>query len=487
MPSGLSRPAVMRIPERAACVTRRDDREHPNYSRRAQRRDTGCPADDTRYGWLGRATTWSEFLGWVAAALLSLALPATTAAQGPTPPPVAPVTHVSMDEAVRLALEHNHQLRAQRLEIDISKADEITAALKLNPVFTSTNENFPLFAPAQLFSWNNFANNQNFVQSLSYTFERGGKRKNRLLVAQDATDVAAKTTTDAERQLRFQTEQAFVNVLLAKSTLDLARENLKNFSSVVDLNQARLKAGDLAEGDFFKIHLQQLQFEQDVSSSEVALIQAKAALRLNVGFEAIADSFDVDGELTYRKFPVTLEDLNREALATRPDLRAARSGVKLAQDTQALEYSNRARDLTAQVEYDRAGSLNAFGFGFSIELPFHDRNQGNIARAKIAIRQAAETEAQTRSAVLTDVAAAYAAFQASEKVLALFQSGYLDQARQSLEITTYVYQKGSGTLLDLLDAERTYRSTQLAYRQALAAYMTSVQQINFVVGRLVMQ
>ena len=49
-----------------------------------------------------------------------------------------------------------------------------------------------------------------------------------------------------------------------------------------------------------------------------------------------------------------------------------------------------------------------------------------------------------------------------------------------------MYQQGSGTLLDLLDAERTYRTTQLAYRQALAAYMTNVQQINFVVGKQVM-
>jgi cobalt-zinc-cadmium efflux system outer membrane protein len=49
-----------------------------------------------------------------------------------------------------------------------------------------------------------------------------------------------------------------------------------------------------------------------------------------------------------------------------------------------------------------------------------------------------------------------------------------------------VYQQGNGNLLDLLDAERTYRATQLAFRQALAAYMTSVEQLNFVVGKQVM-
>ena len=246
-------------------------------------------------------------------------------------------------------------------------------------------------------------------------------------------------------------------------------------------------AGDLAEADFYKISLQKLQFEQDVSSSEVALVQAKAALRLDVGFEAVAEDFDVDGDLAYAKYPIALDDLKRDALATRPDLLAAQQSLKLAQDTVALAFANRARDVTGEVEYDRAGDFNALGFGISIELPFHDRNQGNIAHSQIAVRQAVESEIQARTSVLTDVVTAYATFQTSEKVVALYQSGYLDQARQSLETTQYVYQRGSGSLLDLLDAERTYRATQLAYRQALAAYMTSAQQINFAVGKQVVQ
>ena len=422
-------------------------------------------------------------LVWLAAA--TAATSATVAsAQSPSPTPT-PSTRFSISDAVRLALEHNHPLRAQRLNVDVSRADEITAALKPNPVVTSTNASFPVFSPSQL-TLDSIANNQTFVESLSYLFERGGKRDKRTRVAEDTTSVAARTAGDAERQLIFQTRQAFINVLLAKSTLDLAQDDLKNFSTVVNVNRERLRAGDLAESDFLKISLQQLQFEQDVSAADIALVQAKAALRQNVGFEGIAEEFEVDGDLAYTKYTVTLDDLKRDALALRPDLLAAQGSVKLADDTQALAYSNRARDLTGEVEYDRTGPLNGLGFGLSIELPFHDRNQGNIAHAKVGLLQATEAEAGIRTGVLTDVTNAYAAFRTNEKVLGLFESGYLDQAKQSLDITTYVYQQGNGTLLDLLDAERTYRTTQLAYRQTLAAYMTSVQQINFAVGRQVM-
>ncbi len=161
--------------------------------------------------------------------------------------------------------------------------------------------------------------------------------------------------------------------------------------------------------------------------------------------------------------------------------------MTLAQHTEELALATKARDITGGLEYDRAGPLNALGFSISVDLPFNDRNQGNIAHSKVAVQQAVQQQEFAKSSVLTDVVTAWATFQTSEKVISLYNSGYLDQAKQSLDITTYVYQHGNGTLLDLLDAERTYRSTELAYRQALAAYMTSVQQINLAVGKQVMQ
>jgi cobalt-zinc-cadmium efflux system outer membrane protein len=431
---------------------------------------------------------WPFLRRCAGAGLIAIAAPAVAAGQAvpPAEPAATVSSRIAMADAVRLALVRNHQLRAQRLNVDLSKADEITAALKPNPNLLSTNELFPVFTPSQL-TWDNFLHNQNFVQSVTYLFERGGKREKRTDVARDTTSVAASTAVDAERQLAFQTQQAFINVLLANSTLDLARENLANFSNVVEVNRERMRAGDLAESEFYKISLQKLQFEQDLSAAEIGVILARAALRQNVGYESLTDDFEVAGALAYQKFTVTLDDLKRDALLSRPDWRAAQGGVALAKHTQELALANRPRDITGGVEYDRAGSLNAIGFTVSVDLPFHDRNQGNIARAKVGIAQATELQEFARSTVVTDVVNAYSAFQASEKVLALYQSGYLDQAKQSLDITTYVYQQGSGTLLDLLDAERTYRSTQLAYRQALAAYMTSVQQINLAVGRQVLQ
>jgi len=413
---------------------------------------------------------------FVAAALL----PAAAVAQ--TGPPVA---RVSLDDAIRLALNRNQAMQAQRMAIDAAKADQITAGLKPNLGVSFGADGFTAFSPRTI-TWNFLKDATIYTTSASYLFERGGKRNNRIAVAQATTDVTSRNVADAERQLRFQTAQAFVDVLYAKSTLDLAQQNLKSFSEVVDVNRQRVTSGDLAEGEFYKISLQKLQFEQDVSAAELSLVQTRATLRQLLGFETVPEDFEAVGDLVYAPQRLDLEDLKRQALEGRPDLQAAHGGLILAQNSLALEQSNRARDIAGELDYTHTGPVNTLGVNASIDLPIHDRNQGNIAKTKVLVRQATESEMAARYLVITDVINAYAAWQTNQKIVSLYESGYLMQAQQSLDVSRYVYQRGAGSLIDLLDAERTYRDTQLGYRQALAAYMTSVQQLNFAVGRRVL-
>ncbi|HEY2435450.1 MAG TPA: TolC family protein [Vicinamibacterales bacterium] len=406
-------------------------------------------------------------------------LPCAAAAQvGP------PVPQLSMDDAVRIALARNRAMMAQRLSVDASRADEITAALKPNINFSFGVAGFTPFTPSTL-TFDFLHNGASYDVSAAYLFERGGKRDNRLAVAQATTEQTGQNMRDAERQLRFQTEQAFIGLLFAKSTLDLAQQNLKSFSDVVDVNRQRVTAGDLAEGEFYKISLQKLQFEQDESAAEVALEQARANLRQLVGFDTVSETVEPIGDLAYTSHAVDLEAIKQLAVIARTDLQAAQSGVDLARKSLTLEKSNKARDITGGLDYTHTGPQNVLGVSASLDLPIHDRNQGNIAKAEVQVLQATDTELATRYQVLTDVVNAYYGLRSSEKVVKLYESGYLDQAKQSLDISRYVFQRGAGNLLDLLDAERTYRDTQLGYRQALSNYMTSVAQINFAVGRQV--
>jgi len=390
---------------------------------------------------------------------------------------------ISKEDAVRIALAYNQSLRANRFNIDQSKANEVTASLKPNPSISVGADAFPIFAPQTI-----RFNTQIYSASLSYTVERGGKREKRVVVAKDNTQIAAQTVTDNERTLRFQVVQAFINVLLAKSVLVLAKDDLANFSQEVDLNHARLVAGDLAEGDYLKLSIQKLQFEQDVSAAALGLVQARATLRQLLGYQSVTDDFDVKGTLVHTKPSVTMEDLEKKALESRPDLRAAHTGVTLANDTVSLAFGNRARDWTWGGDYSfQSPTQSGAGVSFSIDLPIHDRNQGEIARSEAAAKQSIETEASTKVGVQTDVVNAYYGLKSNEEIVDLYESGYLKQASDSRDISTYAFQRGAASILDLLDAERSYRATQLAYRQALAAQMIAIEQLNQAAGAQVIQ
>ena len=431
-------------------------------------------------------------LAW---AIALLALPALIAAQGqkmpPLPPRSAPAAppapaqnapaRITIDEAIRLALQHNHALQAARTTILQNQAQETTANLRPNPTLSWDSQFFPLFSPSQ-FSADYLENQAQFDIGVGYLFERGKKRQHRLQAARDQTAVTRSQVDDNQRQLVFNTSQQFIAVLLAQSTLDLAQQDFDSFRQTVDISEARRKAGDMSESDLLKIKLQLLQFQSDLSAAKLAKIQALAGLRQFLGFESVPDDYDVEGDLDYQPVHAGLADLKILASQNRPDLRAAQQGVTAARSQEALMEANGKRDLGASFNYTHTAGINSGAFFFNIDLPIFDRNQGEIARTRYAISQAEEQATETAQQVSTDVTDAFAALHSNDEIIQLYRGGYVDQAKQSRDITEYAYQRGAASLLDFLDAERTYRSNQLAYRQALASYMTALEQVRQATG-----
>jgi cobalt-zinc-cadmium efflux system outer membrane protein len=264
--------------------------------------------------------------------------------------------------------------------------------------------------------------------------------------------------------------------------LQFALANLNSFLDTVTISEQRYKAGDISEGDFLKIKLQLLQFQTDVSSARVAKVQALGSLRQLVGYASLPHDFDVVGDLDYQPLTAALPDLQVKALATRPDLQAAQKGVKAANSQISLAKANGKVDLNASASYSHVSGASSTSLFFSVPLPIFDRNQGEIARTKFALTGAELTAKAAEDTVMTDVTNAYESASSNQDVVKLYVSGYLKQAQDSRDISQYAYKAGAATLLDFLDAERSYRSTQLAYRQALAAYMLSLEQLRQAIG-----
>jgi cobalt-zinc-cadmium efflux system outer membrane protein len=280
----------------------------------------------------------------------------------------------------------------------------------------------------------------------------------------------------------FGTASLFIGVQLAESTLDLAQQDLKSFQQTVDLSERRYKSGAISEDDHLKIELQMLQFQSDVAQAGLARVQALAGLRQTLGYESVPSDFDVSGDFEYQPVKINLEDLQLKALQNRPDYRAAQQGVTAANSQYELQRAIGKPDVTVQGNYSHVNGINAVTFYSSIPLPIFNRNQGETARARFAITQAQELQKAANDQVMTDIADAFEGLHVNDQIVTLYRSGYLDVSQKDRDIAEYAYKRGAASLFDFLDAERSYRATQLAYRQSLASYLSAVEQLREAVG-----
>lgn len=408
--------------------------------------------------------------------------------QSQSPPPqantLAPKAggHViTLSDAIQMALDHNHNLLAARTTIQQSQSEEVTANLRPNPVLIGDSQFLPVFQPSQ-FSSDYIDNSAQFDLGVSYLFERGKKRQHRLQAAKDVTAQTRSLVADNERTLAFNVASQFIAVELAESALELANQDLKSFQNTVEIAEARYKAGDIGENDLLKMKLQLLQFQTDASQAQLARVQGLSDLRQLLGYESIAPEYDIAGDFNYQPVAGSVDDFEAKALQNRPDLRAAQLGVAAANSQRALQQAISKRDVTGQINYTHIAYLNTISLFGQIQLPIFDRNQGEIARSGFAITQTEEQEKFANGQVLTDVKDAFENLRANDQIVTLYRSGYLDQAQQSRDISDYAYRHGAASLLDFLDAERSYRATQLGYRQALASYLTALEQLREAVG-----
>ena len=429
---------------------------------------------------------WRIYTGLAACAVVSCML-ATPPARGQA---INGPVRITLDDAIQLAIKHNHFILAMQTTIQQSEAEEITQGLRPNPTLFADWEYLPLGSPAKqnpdvytgTSTQDYLKNNTEGDIGLSYLFERGGKRLDRLQAQKDITAQTRSQVADSERGLTFQVATLFFNAQLAESTLDLAEQDLKSFQSTVDISEHQYQAGGLSENDFLMIKLQLLQFESDFEQAQLSKAQSLSDLRQLLGYESVSADYDVASDFTYQAVKVNLGDLQIKAIQNRPDLRAAAQGVTAADSQYQLQKANGKQDVTVSANYSHVNAINAATILASIPLAIHNRNQGEIERTRFAITQAQEQQSFTNGQVLTDVRDAYEGLQSNDRLVQLYINKYLDVATQSRDISEYAYKRGGLALLDFLDAERSYRATQLGYRQTLESYLLAVEQLREAVG-----
>jgi cobalt-zinc-cadmium efflux system outer membrane protein len=374
----------------------------------------------------------------------------------------------------------NPTLLAGQLNIDESKAQEITAYLRPNPDLTGLVDQF---TPFNGDPYRPLAVTLPFA-SISYLHERRHKRELRLESAQKATAIAVSQQADLERTLVFNLRNAFVQTLQAKATLGVARENLAYYDRLLSVNTDRVKAGDAAQVDLDRMELQRVQFETDVQTAEVNLRTAKIQLLALLNDRIPVERFDVTGPFEFSEQVLPLEEFRRMALDARPDLKAAIQAVDKAQTDHRLAVANGSTDPTFGMDLARNPPIPAYvGFSVNIPLRIFDRNQGEKARTEVDIHRNERLRDAAQAQVFSDVDSAYATLNSNLTLLRPYKTKYLELAAKIRETVSFAYQRGGASLLDFLTAQNDYRAVQVAYLNLVGAYLTAASQLNMAVGR----
>ena len=382
---------------------------------------------------------------------------------------------LTLQHALQLAASRNPTLAAAGNDVEMVEADRLQATRRLNPLLSVGSEGLPPPPPRP-----SFFNGQEIIVRVDQEIETAGKRRLRSETAAAVTEVVRSRLADERRRLDLEVQRAYLQIVLAKADREVARASLEDIDRMLALTKARLDQGEIAGGELRRLQVERLRFADDQFATELAFKNATSALLAVMGFTELSREFDVSGTLADPLPPVaalavspagaTALDrgvVERQALTLRPDLAAAQRDERRADTEILLQRAFRTPNLIVGGGYKRTLAANGVVFGFSVPLPFFDRNPGGIARAEAERRQAANVSLATELMIRLDVQQAINAIEINQARVRYIEQDTLTNAREARDAVMAAYQVGEAGLIDYLDAQRSFRETLRIYNRAL--------------------
>ncbi len=394
-------------------------------------------------------------------------------------------SRLTVEEAIRLAVARNPSLAAVRNGIEALEGDSVAASQRLNPAVSLEQEDFPIRAnPGRFFG------TQEITLRFDYEIERGGRRQLRTKSAQQAVGAQKLTYQDEVRRIELEVKRAFSLMVLAKSNLETSRSILEQAERVIGLNRVRLKQGDISALDLNRIELEKLRFQDDVFQADLMLRNSRSSLLALLNGPDLSQDLDVVGTL-----PVTdqtsepglpprapLDELFRIALQKRPDMASALQEKDRADTETRLQRAIRSPNLTVGGGYKRSAIDNSFVLGVTLPLQIFNRNQGGILRADAEQKRSANLEAALQKQIQLEIQRAYNAVEINRQRVEYIRTQHLGKAEDTSRVTLTSYNLGGATLMDYLDAQRTYRDALRIYNQALFDQRISLYELASAIG-----
>lgn len=439
-------------------------------------------------------------------ALLSLLVASTAFGEVEPPPPVALPDMLTMEDALKIFRQRGYDLLIADAAVYGAEGDLKAAGAVPNPTWSlDGNYSFAYgrgnqgicgpdasgHTPTNCSPWGVTAT---LSDSNALEDTLSGKRGLRLRVARAALAAIKLNRADTQRTLEYQLKQQYIQAVQARDSLDFALEVQKSSTQTFELTKLRYEKGAISEADEAKIETAKLEADQAVDTAQQQLRGAKVALAFLLGVRGAVPDFKVEADLPKFTVPsrlatATVGSLYDEAIRTRPDLRALQAQRDRAQAQLALAKRLVFPDLSINLGYSQQTGSDAaaaqpptLSFGLGGTLPIFYFQQGEIRKAEADSRSQKLQLAKQEAQVVSDIESAFNNFAGSRRLIERMTTRLLERATRARDLVGIQYQKGSASLLELLDAQRQYIVTNLEYLQDLANYWTAVFQLEQAVG-----
>ncbi len=393
------------------------------------------------------------------------------------------VAPISYSQYLDLVIKNNVEYAAERLNVDIAKANIRAAGVIPDPELTIEGTD----------------NGERKMQmgyeigaSLDWTMELGGKRRARVELAKSESDLAISLLDNFYRELRAEATLEFLSALRNENLYNTQLEAYENMNKLAMADSLRYLFGEISQVTARQSKLESRTLLNEVMRAETEWINGLLYLDKYVNKETNDTILKPMGDFSAFDRDFVLEDLIITAQNNRSDLLAALQNVEVARKVVRLERANRKIDLGLNLSVSHATYAHnevaptpahtPISVGVSIPLKFSNRRNSDLKVAQFQRRQAEYSYAQIENEIAIEVSQAYRLYNTMRSQLKQFDDGILEEAKIILDGRIYSYNRGENSLLEVLDAQRTYNDIREQYFETLYNTAAALVELERSVG-----
>jgi cobalt-zinc-cadmium efflux system outer membrane protein len=382
------------------------------------------------------------------------------------------------EEGKSKMLKENVRLMAEYYNLDIAEAEIQQKRLWDNPLFVWNAEMYSL-------AENNYFNfaNQKLLQ-IEYSFSVSGKRINAIKEAKIAKEIALFALSDVMRGLVLEYSNAFYEFIEHQEMNDLLIESASQYDRLIEQYTLGSELGVNSESELVRLKAEKQTILTDINENEKELLALELTLRMLMNYRS-GVKLVAKKDLTTINPIISVDQLVGTAMNGRPDLKIAQKNISLYQATLKKEKSEIVPDINLGYQPHDQGSNHVrpyVGMVFEMGIPVFNRNQGNIAKAKIQIDQSSLLLQYKTEEVKNEVLMAMETFKRTQELKNSYNLELIDQMEVLAKNAKINYESKNISLYEYIDFQRSYIENKLNYIQANRKFNEAINLMNFVVG-----